>query len=105
VIETGKKHQIRLHCNHALGTPIFGDSKYGFEPERHASTLARQPLSFTRKKGLDFNNRAIMLHAGELEIPIAPGNTELVRFTAKMKSTMEGILDHLHIPKAYYVSN
>jgi 23S rRNA-/tRNA-specific pseudouridylate synthase len=31
VIDTGKKHQIRLHCNYALKTPIFGDTKYGFD--------------------------------------------------------------------------
>lgn len=26
---TGKKHQLRMHCAHHLGTPILGDSKYG----------------------------------------------------------------------------
>ena len=33
IIETGKKHQIRLNCMNALGTPIYGDIKYGFEGE------------------------------------------------------------------------
>jgi 23S rRNA-/tRNA-specific pseudouridylate synthase len=33
VIETGKKHQIRLNCQHALGCPILGDIKHGYKPE------------------------------------------------------------------------
>ena len=33
VIETGKKHQIRIQSNYALGSPIFGDTKYGFDKE------------------------------------------------------------------------
>ena len=31
VLDTGKKHQIRLNCCYALKTPIFNDGKYGFE--------------------------------------------------------------------------
>ncbi len=29
VPETGRTHQLRLHCAHVLGTPIIGDSLYG----------------------------------------------------------------------------
>ena len=45
-LETGRTHQIRLHCRH-LGHPVMGDGKYGtrsgFDPPRmalHAATLA-----------------------------------------------------------------
>ena len=30
-LETGKKHQIRLACAHALGSPIVGDFKHGYD--------------------------------------------------------------------------
>lgn len=27
--ETGRKHQLRVHCAQGLGTPILGDIRYG----------------------------------------------------------------------------
>ena len=45
-----------------------------------------------------------MLHAGELEIPVIPGSTELIKFSGKMKKPMEKMLDLMHIPKFYYIS-
>ncbi len=46
-----------------------------------------------------------MLHAGELEIPTEPdmARDKWSKFTAKMKAPMERALDHLHIPKVYYI--
>lgn len=41
VIETGKKHQIRVLCNYALQNPIFGDTKYGFETNKHSPLFAK----------------------------------------------------------------
>ena len=29
-LHTGKKHQLRLACSHALAAPILGDRKYGY---------------------------------------------------------------------------
>ena len=95
VIETGKKHQIRLHCQHALQSPIFGDDRYGFEEAKHSKVLLAQDLS--KRKSLDFT-KTIFLHAGQLEVPIEPGSKERQVFTAKLKKPMERILDHLHIP-------
>ena len=95
VIETGKKHQIRLHCQHALQTPIFGDDRYGFEEAKHAKLLLAQDLS--KRRSLDFS-KTIFLHAGQLEVPTEPGSKERQVFTAKLKKPMERILDHLHIP-------
>jgi len=31
--ETGRKHQLRLHCSHSLGMPIVGDSLYDNQSE------------------------------------------------------------------------
>lgn len=31
---TGRKHQVRVHCAEALGTPIVGDYKYGWSVHR-----------------------------------------------------------------------
>ncbi|MGE3953834.1 MAG: RluA family pseudouridine synthase [Parachlamydiales bacterium] len=64
-LETGRKHQIRVHCSEA-GHPVVGDKRYGgsFDPiERlalHAHTLAfnhpvtGKPLHFTAKLPTSF---------------------------------------------------
>ena len=57
-LETGRTHQIRIHCR-SLGHPVLGDRRYGqptpFDPPRmalHATRLAlrapdhRRPLAF-----------------------------------------------------------
>lgn len=55
--ETGRKHQIRVHCS-AIGHPIVGDGKYGYEkPEGNASLLSGQlhlharQISFADRRG------------------------------------------------------
>ncbi len=53
-------------------------------------------------KKIDISH-TIFLHAGELHLPITPGDKTVTKFTAKMKSQMERVLDHLHIPKGYYI--
>lgn len=95
VIDTGKKHQIRLHCNYALKTPIFGDTKYGFDQ-------VQSQLFKERKGGLELS-KTIFLHSGELDIPVTPGSKEVQRFTARLKSPMEKTLDFLQIPKGFYI--
>lgn len=58
-LETGRTHQIRMHCRH-IGHPVLGDRRYGrrtaMEPPRmalHATELGivhprtREPMSFT----------------------------------------------------------
>ncbi|CDW82985.1 ribosomal large subunit pseudouridine synthase c [Stylonychia lemnae] len=97
-IETGKKHQIRLMCNYALQKPIFGDDKYGYDQEKHSNILQKQ-VNVSSILG----KQSIMLHAGQLEIPIDPECKETMQFTAELKGNMESLLDTLHIPKIYYV--
>ncbi|XP_047250998.1 RNA pseudouridine synthase 4, mitochondrial isoform X3 [Capsicum annuum] len=36
---TGRKHQLRVHCAEALGTPIVGDYKYGWQAHRKLKHL------------------------------------------------------------------
>ncbi|KAM4088763.1 hypothetical protein ACB094_07G096300 [Castanea mollissima] len=36
---TGRKHQLRVHCAEALGTPIVGDLKYGWQAHRNLKQL------------------------------------------------------------------
>ncbi|GLJ15558.1 hypothetical protein SUGI_0255570 [Cryptomeria japonica] len=42
---TGRKHQIRVHCAEALGTPIVGDFKYGWSIHRAWSPMSKMDLS------------------------------------------------------------
>lgn len=51
---TGRKHQIRVHCQHA-GHPIAGDSRYG--------TRANHPM---------------LLHAHRVELPLPDGSTRVI---------------------------
>lgn len=44
---TGKKHQIRLASAYAIGCPILGDFKYGYESSL-AETLFRRKLKYTK---------------------------------------------------------
>lgn len=42
---TGRKHQIRVHCAEALGTPIVGDFKYGWSMHRTWLPMSQMDLS------------------------------------------------------------
>lgn len=57
VPETGRTHQLRVHCQ-ALGTPILGDWKYGAQA---VQSDGRPPI------------RRLMLHARRIRIPRAAG--------------------------------
>ena len=47
--ETGRTHQLRVHCAQGLGTPILGDALYGKAPEGEIGRLMLQArvLEFT----------------------------------------------------------
>lgn len=55
--QTGRTHQLRVHCAEGLGTPILGDGKYG---GKDAFLLGRTSLH---------------LHARRLEIPLPDAKT------------------------------
>jgi 23S rRNA pseudouridine955/2504/2580 synthase len=55
--QTGRTHQLRVHCADGLKTPILGDGKYG---GKGAFPFGRTPLH---------------LHAQSLTLPLPQGNT------------------------------
>ena len=67
---TGRTHQIRLHLS-LSGLPIVGDELYG------------------GKKGFDFLNGRIMLHAHTLEFP-HPVTQEVMTVTAELPEGFVG---------------
>ena len=75
--ETGRTHQLRVHCSE-LGTPILGDGKYG----GRKSFLADLPTA-----------RQLHLHARSIELPIGDG-TDL-RLVAPMPDHMRASVNEL----------
>lgn len=67
--ETGRTHQLRVHCAEGLHTPIMGDGKYGGE----------QAYTFGRK--------TLQLHARQLTIPLSQGGSMM--FEAPLSQEME----------------
>ncbi|XP_031386845.1 RNA pseudouridine synthase 3, mitochondrial [Punica granatum] len=92
---TGCKHQLRIHCAEALGTPIVGDYKYGWFVHRKWKQMPRvdtepmsgKPYKLRRPDGLDVQKGSVLskvpllhLHCRELVLPnIARFQEELLR--------------------------
>ncbi|RWW27495.1 hypothetical protein BHE74_00032527 [Ensete ventricosum] len=81
---TGRKHQLRVHCAEALGTPIVGDYKYGWfvhqrwkqMPRADYETLSGKPYKLRRPEGLEVQKGSVLskvpllhLHCREMVIP------------------------------------
>ncbi|XP_020587642.1 RNA pseudouridine synthase 3, mitochondrial isoform X2 [Phalaenopsis equestris] len=81
---TGRKHQLRVHCAEALGTPIVGDYNYGwfvhkrwkqmpradYEPSTGAPYKLRRPEGLAVQKGSVLSKVPLLhLHCRELVIP------------------------------------
>jgi 23S rRNA pseudouridine1911/1915/1917 synthase len=79
-LETGRTHQIRVHCA-SIGHPLLGDPIYGGNGTR-----------FEAKHKNMIEGQA--LHAGELSF-IHPRTKEQVRFTAPMPAGMQKLVDTL----------
>jgi len=76
-LETGRTHQIRVHCRHA-GHPIIGDQKYG-------SRRLAEPL-----KGVD----RLCLHAASVAFNY-PGDGPLHEFHAALDQDLIAVLNLL----------
>ncbi|WCJ25167.1 hypothetical protein M5689_007073 [Euphorbia peplus] len=81
---TGRKHQIRVHCAEALGTPIVGDYKYGWFVHQRWKQMPRvdfepftgKPYKLRRPDGIDVQKGSVLskvpllhLHCRELVLP------------------------------------
>ncbi|XP_055824074.1 RNA pseudouridine synthase 3, mitochondrial isoform X2 [Solanum dulcamara] len=81
---TSRKHQLRVHCAEALGTPIVGDYKYGWFVHRKWKQMPRVDVEPTtgkayrlkRPEGLDVQKGSALskvpllhLHCRELVLP------------------------------------
>lgn len=75
--ETGRTHQLRVHCV-ALGTPILGDGKYG----GRGSFLTNLPSA-----------RRLHLHARSIELPVKDG--EALRLVAPLPDHMRASVNQL----------
>ncbi|XP_050213192.1 RNA pseudouridine synthase 3, mitochondrial isoform X2 [Mercurialis annua] len=81
---TRRKHQLRVHCAEALGTPIVGDYKYGWfvhqrwkqMPQVDIEPFSGKPYKLRRPAGLDIQKGSVLskvpllhLHCRELVLP------------------------------------
>ncbi|XP_052170694.1 RNA pseudouridine synthase 3, mitochondrial isoform X2 [Diospyros lotus] len=81
---TSRKHQLRVHCAEALGTPIVGDYKYGWFVHRRWKQMPRvdiepitgKPYKLRRPEGLDVQKGSVLskvpllhLHCREVVLP------------------------------------
>ncbi|KAL0366424.1 UNVERIFIED_CONTAM: RNA pseudouridine synthase 3, mitochondrial [Sesamum radiatum] len=81
---TRRKHQLRVHCAEALGTPIVGDYKYGWFVHKRWKQMPRvdfEPMTGNRYKlrrpeGLDVQKGSVLskvpllhLHCREMVLP------------------------------------
>lgn len=91
---THHKHQIRVHCAEALGTPIVGDYKYGWFVHSRWKQMAREDFEPTsgeaykmrRPEGLDVQKGSVLskvpllhLHCRELVIPNVAKHLETLK--------------------------
>ncbi|KAJ4845830.1 hypothetical protein Tsubulata_015045 [Turnera subulata] len=81
---TSCKHQLRVHCAEALGTPIVGDYKYGWFVHRRWKQMPQvdiepssgKPYKLRRPEGLDIQKGSVLskvpllhLHCREILLP------------------------------------
>ncbi|KAH7687991.1 23S rRNA pseudouridine(955/2504/2580) synthase protein [Dioscorea alata] len=81
---TSRKHQVRVHCAEALGTPIVGDYKYGWFVHQRWKNMDRvdyepfsgKPYKLRRPEGLEVQKGSVLskvpllhLHCREMVIP------------------------------------
>jgi len=81
--ETGRKHQIRAHCNY-VGCSIIGDTKYVYK-------------SHLELKDLNVFSANMQLHAREIGVPDRDGIT--IRIKAPIPEHMLNIFDAIKLPK------
>ena len=88
-LETGKTHQIRIHCAH-VGAPIVGDDRYG--------DAALDNELFSRRSGI---LRRLYLHAWKLQVPPPPGLSggKTLSIKAPLPDEFNGIMEEGALPR------
>ncbi|WP_185850906.1 RluA family pseudouridine synthase [Blattabacterium cuenoti] len=92
-LETGKKHQIRVHFKF-LGHPLFNDSTYGGNKILMKKKLSNNYRIFFQKCFNFLNSKRHALHAVSLSL-IHPKNDKLHLFTCRIPKDLEEILHYL----------
>ena len=88
--ETGRRHQLRLHCSFGLRAPIIGDVAYGHNPLAIQKIRASLPTLSASWKGRDL---PIMLHSQSVVLKTR-GEIE-ISSTAPLPPHMKTLLDAL----------
>lgn len=101
---TSRKHQLRVHCAEALGTPIVGDYKYGWfvhrkwkqTPQVNIEPASGEPYKLRRPDGLDVQKGSVLskvpllhLHCRELVLP------NIAKFLRVLQSKSDDYKPHL----------
>jgi 23S rRNA pseudouridine1911/1915/1917 synthase len=86
-LETGRTHQIRVHCTH-IGHPLLGDPVYG---TGFKTKIAK--LNDAATTALDALNRQA-LHAATLAFE-HPESSEIMRFSSPLPTDMQALIDAL----------
>jgi 23S rRNA-/tRNA-specific pseudouridylate synthase len=89
-LHTGKKHQLRLACSHALGAPILGDRKYGYT---QANDLFRRSFKYTAIQERKLFVNTVLLHSRELVVPTEPNSLATKTFTCDYPDSFEKVLN------------
>jgi 23S rRNA-/tRNA-specific pseudouridylate synthase len=66
--ETGRKHQLRLHCANQLLAPILGDTRYGVTRRGHQKTLLDW-LRSSEVEGWRGTRPSLFLHHKTVRVP------------------------------------
>lgn len=96
-LESGRTHQIRVHCSH-FGYPVIGDPLYGIQPTRMESILKKSSFSESLKEALrTFPRQA--LHAGKLYFQ-HPVKDQDMNFTSPYPEDLQKLYDLMAKDKA-----
>ena len=89
--ETGRQHQIRVHCQ-AVGLPLLVDRLYGNQDAFYLSTIKRKFRDYGREERALIDR--LTLHAESLTVR-HPGSSEQITFTAEFPKDFRALLTQL----------
>ncbi|ONK70293.1 uncharacterized protein A4U43_C05F32240 [Asparagus officinalis] len=109
---TGRKHQLRVHCAEALGTPIVGDYKYGWKAHRNLEPVPSLQSEFEHEMlpfGLESQGGSISdkeprmhLHCREMTLPNIASAMQQLESSTNLDLSKIDVLD-LVAPVPWYM--